>query len=294
MINDYFFELPILSTNIVLQYFTMMKLKNTLALFSLLVFAFAVRAEEPTKESLQAFIESVYEQQINNLSFDDPGELEEVMKNFDKSFTGTRALVTIDGNTEVITLNQRTMRERYSRTSRLPGGLNVHYSISDYNTLEVRGDIGIANYTVEYSNMVGGEKIQSGRILIQLAARHFNNGTWKIIFINQFEVESTRFIGTCQTSIFSNGNGYVAQTLIPDGEQSREEFNRFEVKQNGNHKVVKIDGNSIYNWNTSTGLITSQSGDQVGAAQTDNTALQLIIKYVYQPNCSTIRQRATE
>lgn len=268
----------------------MMKIKNTLTLIGLTLLAFTIQAEETTKESLQAFIEAVYEQQINSLTFGDPAELETFMSNFDNQFTGTRALVTIDGKTNVLSLNHRTIRERYARTANLPGGLVVHYDVTDYSTLEVRGDIGVANFTVEYTNKANGESIQTGRILVQMAARHYGNGTWKVIFLNQFEVESSRFIGTCQTSIYSNGAGYMTQTLIPDGEQSREEFNRFEIKQNGSHKVVKVDGNSTYNWNTSTGAITS-NGEQVGAAKTDNTALQLIVKYMYQPNCSTIRQR---
>lgn len=233
--------------------------------------------------ALKQFITKVYQDGVTNLTTSNVNEL---LKNFDRSFVGSAVDVALDGKVEVKEMNIESLTQTLNSLAKNEV-LDVKWSIESYHSAVVKGKTGAVSFDIQYSLVKNGQVISSGVNSMDVITRKTMKG-WKISYSSTIQVEETRNMGNCYCEIYSQGKtDFLTLLLMPDGSEYTESTDKFKVAESGARRVIKVNGEDIYEWNKKTGEISIE-GSRVGEAKRQETAIRAILKFVNAEKCQRI------
>jgi hypothetical protein len=239
---------------------------------------------------LKAFLSELYGSTFTQLSNNGSADLEGAMEKFEAGYSGQKVQVGYDGN---VTVNPETiveLRKSLREYTELGAGVRVTFRTGTFNSVYVKEKVGVASFSVDYEVTKDGESISKGEQLYSVTARKFFDGTWKVSYSNCIEVEAERFVGDCICEIFGSDNSYMTSLTVPDGNRVETAVDRFEIVTTTDRRVIKMNGDNIFDWNKSNGDI-SMDGKNLGKGGTSEVAMMLILKRMNAEQCQRVRKK---
>lgn len=227
-----------------------------------------------------------------------------VMEHMAKDVTSTLVTFNISGRGSVLNSDYEGFLSYLTKIVRTEG-LKINYSVKEILKNEVKGDIGIIIYIVEYEITKDKDIWSKGTETVSMVFRNEKQTSdWKIAHYSVIGTEDERIKGICSCELYKSSTGvnsgnYLVKTIVPSGKNYSTLVNNFEFlyeNQGGQdgERTIKV-GDNVYKW-TQTGDIFKENadgtqGDLVAKSHPNDEVLAImsVLKYdVYSDNCTNI------
>lgn len=245
----------------------------------------ATAAEKADEETLKGILQN-FTTAYGKLT--ETKEIGSVMKYFSRELTSTLVSYDVGDHVRVLHNSYQDFADYLKKVVRAPG-LGITYDVKDVLRVQVKGEIGVVVYVVNYAITRDGEKWSSGTETVTMTFKK-QGSNWRIIHNTIIAVEDEKLKGTCSCEIYESGTGdYVAKTTVPNGSQYSTALKNFDFTLEGDVQVITVEGQAFV-WDKERNVFAKDSEEKIGVAPNKEDVVLLIIKRkLYAGTCTRIR-----
>jgi len=245
----------------------------------------ATAAEKADEETLKGILQN-FTTAYGKLT--ETKEIGSVMKYFSRELTSTLVSYDVGDHVRVLHNSYQDFADYLKKVVRAPG-LGITYDVKDVLRVQVKGEIGVVVYVVNYAITRDGEKWSSGTETVTMTFKK-QGSEWRIIHNTIIAVEDEKLKGTCSCEIYESGTGdYVAKTTVPNGSQYSTALKNFDFTLEGDVQVITVEGQA-FTWDKERNVFAKDSEEKIGVAPNKEDVVLLIIKRkLYADTCTRIR-----
>ena len=216
-----------------------------------------------------------------------PLDVKEYMKAYTPSYTAMRSDYLVDGTVNHSNVSKELIENRlnsYALNTKTP----LTITLDRFNFVNVMGNTGVANYTINFDVKDNGMTSLGGFQNITSTFVKTTDG-WKISRSHITEVRTTMQQYTCKFQMFTETtSSYMAKVSYPTGSSFETDF--IEVKLNdmgGNNYVLHTNKGDQFEWNNGMLQLPNPQTGVVRAekATSQPAVFRELIKYYYPQHC---------